>query len=335
MKNKKITLVMTGGTISSAISGNVIDVSEEPLILNEYKRLYGSDIEFNIIRPFNILSENSLPETWERLGRTISEINDDSDGIIITHGTDTLAYAAAYVAMVFRGIQKPVVMVSSNFPVGEENSNGIYNFKAAVDLTENENITGIFVTYRDNRGRDIVHLASRIVEADTYTDQFYSYGGCPYGEMENGHFVRFSNAVNPKAFMLKNKKSLDVTALDNEVLMIRPYPGIDYSVFDIKAKAILHCMYHSGTASVTEGKYSLPEFIGKCKAKGIDVYLSCYKSEDGVKYATAGEIIAAGGIPLYNISTEAAYVKLVLAYNQSKIKPEDFMKENIYFEVLQ
>ena len=118
--------------------------------------------------------------------------------------------------------------------------------------------------------------------------------------------------------------------------MIRPYPGIDYSSFEFKnkPKAILHCMYHSGTACVRDGCYSLPEFIKRCKNEGIDTYLSCYKSPDGAKYATAVEIISAGGIPLYNISNEAAYVKLVLAYNQNKISPEEFMDKNIYFEIL-
>ena len=106
MKNNKITVVMTGGTIGSAVSGDHIDISREPVILNEYRRLYGSDTEFTVIRPFSMLSENLSPHMWEKLGRTMAAIDDDSDGIIITHGTDTLAYTAAYIAMVFRGTKK-------------------------------------------------------------------------------------------------------------------------------------------------------------------------------------------------------------------------------------
>ncbi len=332
MKNNNITVVMTGGTIGSTIKDGTINVSDEPVILREYRRLYGDDTKFRIIAPFNILSENCCPKTWCRLGRVIADINDDSDGIIITHGTDTLAYTAAYIAMVFKGTKRPIVIVSSDLPPGEKGSNGIYNFKAAVDFIENENITGVFAAYRDMGGRDRVYLASRIVEADTYTDSFSAYGGCPYGEMENGHFIRYANAVNPKAFMLKGGEALDITELTNSVLMIRSYPGIDYGAFDLKTKpsAILHCMYHSGTA----WEYGLTEFIKRCKAEGIDVYLCCYKSEEGAKYATARAIIASGGIPLYRISAEAAYVKLVLAYNQHKCSPIEFMKNDVYFETV-
>ncbi len=336
MKKGKITVVMTGGTIGSAVKGNTIDVSNEPIVINEYKKIFGNDADFNIVRPFNILSENITPKVWEHLGRTLAHIQDESDGIIITHGTDTLAYTSAYVSMVFRGTDKPIVMVSGNFPIGTEGSNGLCNFRSAVELIENENITGVFAIYRDNKGRNIVHLGSRLVEADTYTDQFYSYGGCPYGEMENGHFVRYANAVNPKAFLLKGMENIEISALENRIVMIRPYPGIDYGAFDMssKPKAVLHCMYHSGTASVEEGRHSLPEFIKRCNSQGIDVYLSCYKSEEGTRYATAEKIIQAGGIPLCNISTEAAYVKLTLAYNRRNVDPREFMKQNIYFEVL-
>ncbi len=336
MKKGRITVVMTGGTIGSTVEGSSIDLSSSPVIINEYKKIYGSDVEFDVLRPFEMLSENSIPKVWEKLGRTLHNCEYDNDGIIITHGTDTLAYTSAYISMIFGGMQKPVVLVSSNFPIGTENSNGLDNFRSAVELIENESIAGIFVIYRDNRGRNIVHLGSRLTESDTFTDQFYSYGGCPYGEMDTGHFIRYANAVNPKAFMLKTMENTEITSLKNQVFMIRPYPGIDYSSFEFKnkPKAILHCMYHSGTACVRDGCYSLPEFIKRCKNEGIDTYLSCYKSPDGAKYATAVEIISAGGIPLYNISNEAAYVKLVLAYNQNKISPEEFMDKNIYFEIL-
>lgn len=336
MKKGKITVIMTGGTIGSTVRDSAIDVSEEPVVINEYRKIYGNNTEFRIIRPFNILSENCTPMTWEALGRAVASAGSDDDGIIITHGTDTLAYTAVYLSMVFRGTQKPIVIASANFPIGTEGSNGLENFRSAVELIENESITGVFVIYRDNKGRNIVHLGSRLTETDTFTDQFYSYGGCPYGEIEKGHFVRYGNALNPKAFMLKGMENMEITSLENNVYMIKPYPGIDYSSFEFKNKpsAILHCMYHSGTASVKKGIYSLPEFIKRCKNEGIDVYLSCYKSREGAKYATAREIISSGGIPLYNISNEAAYVKLVLAYNQNKISPCEFMNKNIYFEIL-
>lgn len=337
MKSGKITVIMTGGTIGCVTDNSVMNVTNEPVVIKEYKRLYTSSVEFDIVQPFNILSENSRPKLWEKLGEAIRAAAGKNDGIIITHGTDTLSYTAAYVAMQFGGLNIPIVLVSANIPVGESGSNGIYNFSAAVDLIENESIAGVFVLYRDRQNRDIVHLASRLVEADTYTDSFLSYGGCPYGVMENGRFVRFACGINPKAYLLKECSGIDyIPTLDNEVLMLKAYPGIDFSAYTLENRpnAVLVCMYHSGTASVEKGRYSLPEFIKRCRACGTEVYLSCYKSESGSKYATAKEIIEAGGIPLYCISSEAAYVKLVLACNQTNESIRDFMKKNICFEVL-
>ena len=57
--------------------------------------LKGSRHNFKIHNPFTIHSENLIPDHWQALYRKINSI-EDTDGIIITHGTDTLVYTAAF-----------------------------------------------------------------------------------------------------------------------------------------------------------------------------------------------------------------------------------------------
>ncbi len=65
----KILVILTGGTIGSLISDNVINVKEGASLklIEMYQEREGNDIEFEVIQPLNILSENLDPSHWESL----------------------------------------------------------------------------------------------------------------------------------------------------------------------------------------------------------------------------------------------------------------------------
>jgi L-asparaginase len=101
------------------------------------------------------------------------------------------------------------------------------------------------------------------------------------------------------------------------ILMIKPYPGLNYANFNLEdIDAVLHDLYHSGTAcaSTQWGKnYCLAEFIKRCGEQKIKVYLApSIKSVDA--YQTTLALIEQGAEVIWNMSIEAAYVKLMLAY---------------------
>jgi L-asparaginase len=101
------------------------------------------------------------------------------------------------------------------------------------------------------------------------------------------------------------------------ILMIKPYPGLNYAHFNLEnVDAVLHDLYHSGTAcaSTQWGKtHSLLEFIKRCREQGIKVYLApAIKSADA--YQSTRALIEQGAEMIWNMSIEAAYVKLMLAY---------------------
>jgi L-asparaginase len=100
--------------------------------------------------------------------------------------------------------------------------------------------------------------------------------------------------------------------------MIKPYPNLDYRCFNLHGiDAVLHDLYHSGTACVTTQwgeQHSLISFIKKCRAENIPVYLApAVYSADA--YQSTRELIQQGAVILWNMSIEAAYVKLLLAYS--------------------
>lgn len=338
----KILVVLTGGTIGSKVEGKVIDVSSSAAysLINLYEEKYGKDTEFEVVQPLNILSENLEPSHWEVLYKCLEQVDFEAyDGIIITHGTDTLSYTAAMMGYCYRHVNVPMILIASNYELKDPRSNGIPNFYNAVSFIKEKAAKGVYVIFQNDREENIVYLSTRIMEADTYLDQFSSYGKIDFGRMIEGHFVRTENEQNPSMDEINSSKQKAATICDGfkkRVLMIHPYPGLDYSriLIDENVGAVLHCLYHSATACSSVGNYSAVDFIKKCKEKGIATYVSSFKQEANDLYATSIDILDAGAVPLINISTEAAFAKLMVAYNQKDMEPAEFMKENIYYEIL-
>ncbi|MDO5402241.1 MAG: asparaginase domain-containing protein, partial [Eubacteriales bacterium] len=312
---------------------------------------YGGDTDFEVIQPLNVLSENMTPKQWNILLETLGKIDFESyAGVVITHGSDTLAYTSALIGMLYGKAGVPIPLIAANYPLENPKSNGINNFHAAISFIKNEGLPGVYVFYEDNDGVMQVYLSTRIVEADCYADQFQAFGGKALGYMKEGRFIRNEEAYNPKSGQLKKfaeqiseawagQASLRKVRFTENILLIRSYPGLNYSFYNWntcshKPKAVLVALYHSATACVSDdgkGEYSLVEFARRCRKEGIDIYASSFKSEDMKFYASINTFLEAGIVPMCNISTEAAYMKLMISYNMDS---RAALEENMYFEEL-
>lgn len=101
---KKILVILTGGTIGSKVEGKIINTTAASSyrLLQLYNEKYADDTEFEVIQPINILSENLTPVEWGVLCNCLLELNFEKyQGIIITHGSDTLSYTSALIGTMF------------------------------------------------------------------------------------------------------------------------------------------------------------------------------------------------------------------------------------------
>jgi L-asparaginase len=134
---KNILVVFTGGTIGSSVCNGEINTDTQThfLLLSQFKMRYPQmEIHFTTLQPYEILSENLTPSVWTLLIQTIENANPNVyDGIIITHGTDTLAYTSAALTFYFHALDVPIYLVSSHYPLSDMRSNGLDNFSFAVN----------------------------------------------------------------------------------------------------------------------------------------------------------------------------------------------------------
>ena len=82
-------------------------------------RLYGLADNYSLtVRDLlSMDSSNIQPEEWQVIARAVYESRVDFDGIVITHGTDTMAYTASVLSFMLRGIEIPVVLTGSQLPI--------------------------------------------------------------------------------------------------------------------------------------------------------------------------------------------------------------------------
>lgn len=325
----KILVIHTGGTIACNNVDGVLKAQSHSPVVKEYLKTKTDEIEFCEEFFSALLSENADDSFYEKFINYLShrDLNGFS-AVIVLCGTDTLSYFSSLCAMCLRHFCVPVAFVSSNYIIEDENSNGVENFSLAVSYFKDEG-NGFVVPYKNKDGRRLIHLATRILPADSVTDSFSSFGNLPLAEAVGTYLVSYGAdklPTNEELGLKQEKLFSGEVSFSKKILIINAYPGIDYSLFDFsknKPAAILHTAYHSGTANSD----LLPDFIEKCKTNGIDFYL-CPVKPDAVLYETTKKIIDCGAVPIYNMNIPSAVAKLKIKYNIKNINPN----ENLYFE---
>ncbi|MDD5227518.1 MAG: asparaginase domain-containing protein [Methylococcales bacterium] len=322
---KKILVVFTGGTIGSSVNNCTIDTDEKTsfLLLAQFKQRYPqSNVTFTTIQPYQILSENLAPKVWSTLITAIENENPQNyDGIIITHGTDTLAYTAAALGFYFHTLNIPIFLVSSHYPLSNENANGLDNFSFAVEKIVTESLTGVFVPYRNPSEKIVtLHKSTRLNCSSQLSNDFFSVLG--------------ENTTSKTIFNIPLKPQFS-----EQILLIKPYPALNYDHINLEnVEAVLHDLYHSGTACTTEkwGKNkSLLHFINRCNTQNVAVYLAPVLKSNSF-YQSTFELSLCKATTLWNISIEAAYVKLSLAYGNfaDETTIVSFIRQNLADEYI-
>lgn len=292
----KIKVIFTGGTIGSKLNedGYIGTTNKAPYcLISKFEKVYGNkldDIKFSFSEPYTILSENlsadNLNSLIEEISKTIE--SEEVDGIIITHGTDTLQYTASVLGYVFARCGVPIILVSSAYILSDERENGTANFYGAVKyifLSKNDLFgvynQGVFVSYKNSDGKHYIHRGTRLNVSMPYSGDVYSVDNTyvAYFDEENirinGDYLSFHETESVEEMLLPMDIRLNKYS---GILMLRYYPGFVWrKAFDIRntegISSIIIETYHSGTIGVND---DFRDFVDECQMNGIKVYLHGY-----------------------------------------------------------
>lgn len=159
-QGRKISLITTGGTIASKVDHKTGAVSAK-INASDFLSMYdGLDSLANIeVRPvMNVLSENMGPNDWATIAKEAKAAADGgAEGIVITHGTDTMGYTAAALSYALDGIGIPVIITGSQRSLDRPSSDAHQNMKCSIHAALS-NFCGVYVCMHASTNDDFNHL---------------------------------------------------------------------------------------------------------------------------------------------------------------------------------
>lgn len=340
----KILLISTGGTIASKIdyrTGGVTSLLSASELYSAFPELS----DHGYIYPeflFNEYSENIIPHHWSILADRISYAvkNERYDGIIISHGTDTMHYTSSALSFALQNIPIPVVLVGSQRSSDRPSSDAYSNLVGAIKFIKKTKYSGIFVCMHHNTSDQVIacHLGTRVRKNHTSKrDAFKSLDSLPFALIEQSS-IKY-NDILYKRIEHKNtsKNFISKTSFDDRVFLLKFYPGFDPSFLenflDWNYKVII--LEGTGLGHVNKNLISV---ITKLLNSGIFVFMTSQCIFGRVQmtvYDTGRDLLGLGVIPLADMSSETAVVKAMWALSNNS-GADDFvaiMKANYSNEV--
>lgn len=316
----KILVIFTGGTIGTSTKDGWTDIDNNTkyVLLDSYNNK--DEIEFVPSSPYSTLSENLSANHLNLLQKEIGEnLTKGFDGIIVTHGTDTLQYTAAAIEYAFNGCEMPIVFVSADYPLEDSRTNGFINFEAAVEFVKSKSANGVFVSYKNN-DEDItnIHIASRILQHGEYDANIYSIDNVP--------FATYSDKITKNNIEIENTNNIGIVNYVESpcILSVESYPGNNYAYCLDNVNAVILKPYHSGTLDTANR--CLMDFCKLANEKNVPVFVT--GTHYGVAYKST-ELYGELGVKLVPYGTYiAAYMKIWAGISLSQ-NIEDFVNTRI------
>ncbi len=145
MNMDKILWILTGGTFSCSDTKKGLSPAAGKAAAEKIRS--AEDLNCDISCLMNIDSSDISPDDIENIARSVHNAYlNGYQGIVITHGTDTLAYTAAYLDFMLENIDIPVVITGSQRPYSDKTGDASANLQLAFEICSRE-FRGVFVAF--------------------------------------------------------------------------------------------------------------------------------------------------------------------------------------------
>ncbi|MDE6960026.1 MAG: asparaginase domain-containing protein, partial [Lachnospiraceae bacterium] len=143
---KKLLIINTGGTFSSVESERGLKPGLSSHELLDAMRLVAGGIELEMEDLLLVDSANIFPDDWSRLAVRICEAAKGYQGVVVIHGTDTMAYTASMLSFMLQNVPIPVVLTGSQLSISHPVADAMENCRCAVHMAASGR-AGVFLAF--------------------------------------------------------------------------------------------------------------------------------------------------------------------------------------------
>ena len=223
-EKRKILLLTTGGTIASVPGGEGLEPHRSGVMERELEQLR-TYYDITVRDVMCLDSSNIRPEEWQMIAQEIFEHRKGYDGVVVSHGTDTMAYTASAVTFMLPDIDVPVVFTGSQLPLRDVLSDGPDNLRTAFAMAASGHC-GVFLAF-DRK----VMLGCRAVKVR-------ASGFSAFESVNARYAARVSNlglVVDSRVLRLPTGPARLCPDISREVFLLKLTPGLNPAIFDMLA----------------------------------------------------------------------------------------------------
>ena len=305
--DKGIKIFVTGGTFDKEYDMITQQLAFKDTHLREIFELSRCTLNFNILT-LMMIDSLQMTDKHREIIRLNCELSEEKQ-IVITHGTDTMAYTASAFSFMLENLNKAVIFTGSQIPIGARRTDAKENLITAIEIAASGKINEVSIYFEDQ-----LYKGNRTVKVNS--EHFEAFASPNYPILaEAGVNIKYKSTLEKKGDQkLKVHKNCS-----NDVAILKLFPGIKLSTIDAIIKSVKGIVIESFGAGNASTNPKFTQLLSQAiKDKKIIVNISQCLQGEAVRgqYETNEPFEKAGVICGKDMTTEAAVTKLMFLLGQ-------------------